>query len=152
MATLALRLLVLAAALCLALAAATSAAANAPEVQAFHMDFNYVDTSPCGFPVAVDGWLDVTTTTFVDADGAPTRSATRNRAEFTWVGPTGLVAWNDHAWNSSVDPLAATQTITGVLTRVVGPSVGESHPRHRRLRQVERADRAVGDEQVCDPR
>ncbi|HET9084758.1 MAG TPA: hypothetical protein VFN41_10190 [Candidatus Limnocylindrales bacterium] len=115
---------VLAASLLVALTAATSAAANAPAVQAFRMDFDYVDTWTCGFPIAVDGWLEVTTRTFVDADGAPIRSATRNTAVFTWVGPTGFVVSNHQGWNSSVDLIAGTQTITGVLTRVVGPSVG----------------------------
>ena len=32
------------------------------------------------------------------------------------------------------------------------PGCGEGHARHAGLRQVERADRAVGDEQVCDAR
>ena len=35
---------------------------------------------------------------------------------------------------------------------VVSASVDERHPRHRGLRKVESADRAVGDEQVCNPR
>jgi hypothetical protein len=118
------RLSVLAALLLVALGAATSAAANDPEVQVSHWDTNYVSSWPCGFPIAVDGWVEVTTTTFFDADGAPIRSAAKNRAEFIWVGPTGLVVWNDQSWNSSVDLLARTQTITGALSRVVGPGVG----------------------------
>lgn len=118
------RLSVLAASLLVALAAATSAAANAPEVQASRSDQNYVGSWPCGFPIAVDGWVDVTGTTFFDADGAPIRRATKNRAVFTWVGPTGLVASYDQSWNSNHDLLAETQTITGALSRVVAPGVG----------------------------
>jgi len=118
------RLLVLAAALGVALAAATSAAANSPEVQVSRFDSNYLSSWPCGFPIAVNGWVEVTTTTFFDADGAPVRSAARNRAAFTWAGPTGLVVSHDQSWNSTVDLLAGTQTITGALSRVVGPGVG----------------------------
>ena len=118
------RLSVLAATLLVALAAATSAAANAPEVQVSHWDMNGVSSWPCGFPIAVDGWVEVTTTKFFDADGASIRQTDQNRAEFTWVGPTGLVVWNTQGWNSSVDLLAGTQTITGTVSRIVGPGVG----------------------------
>ena len=107
------RLSVLTASLLVALAAATGRGERL-EAQTFRMDFDYVDTSPCGFPVAVDGWL-ASTTTFVDADGAPIRRATRNQPRSLRVGLTGLVAWNNHAWNSSIDAPAGTQTIT-VLT------------------------------------
>jgi hypothetical protein len=118
------KVFVLAAALCVALAAATAATANAPEVQEWRADMHLVSSWPCGFPIAVDGWVEVTTTTFFDADGAAIRSADRNRAAFTWVGPTGLVVWNTQVWNSSVDLLAGTQTMTGATSRVVGPGVG----------------------------
>jgi hypothetical protein len=115
---------VLAALLFVALAAATAAAANAPDSQVSRVDMNYVSSWPCGFPIAVDGWVEVTGKTFFDADGAPIRRADRNRAAFTWVGPTGRVVWHDQSWNSTVDLVAGTQTITGSLSRVVGPGVG----------------------------
>jgi len=118
------RLSVLAALLLVAFAAATSAAANAPEVHVSHWDMSYVSSWPCGFPIAVDGWVEVTTTTFFDADGAPIRSTAKNRAEFTWVGPTGLVARHEQSFNSALDLLTGTQTTTGPLSRVVGPGVG----------------------------
>ena len=118
------RLFVLAALLFVALSAATSAAANAPQVQVSRWDMSYVSSWPCGFPIAVDGWVEVTTTTFFDADGAEIRSAARNKAVFGWVGPTGLVVWHEQSFNSTVDLLAGTQTTTGPLSRVVGPGVG----------------------------
>ena len=118
------KLFALGAALLLALAAASSAAANPPEVQVRSFDINFSGPSPCGFPISLDGWVEVRTTTFFDADGRPIRRTDLNKAVIAWVGPTGLVAWNQQSWISMVDLIAGTQTITGTLQRFVAPGVG----------------------------
>ena len=118
------RLSVLAAMLLVALAAAIPAAADAPVVSVERWEQSDVSLSPCGFPIAVDGWVEQTRRYWSDGTVAGSRSIVWIRAEFTWVGPTGRVAWLDQSWQSYVEGPPAKQTITGVLTRVLAPGVG----------------------------
>lgn len=118
------KLLVLAAVLAVALVAVSSAASNAPDVKEGHYAWSGVDSSLCGFPLAVQGSVDLTTTTFFDSAGTPIRTQTLARAEGTYVGPTGLRARYDQVMNSTIDRRTAIQTVTGVTTRVIAPGVG----------------------------
>jgi hypothetical protein len=120
------RLSVLAGALLGALAVAASAAADAPVVQVQRWEQSYVTSSPCGFPVAVDGWVEQTHRTWSDGTVAGTRTVSWIRAEFTWLAPSGRAVRIDQNWKSETEMFGSpsTQTITGVLTRVVGPGAG----------------------------
>jgi hypothetical protein len=115
---------VLTGAIVAALAFSASASATPPTVQVQQFAGEATGSYLCDFRVRSAQSVEVTTTTFSDAEGAVVRRATRSRAVGSYVGPTGLVAWYDQEMHGVVDPATGVQTIAGQAVRVTAPGVG----------------------------
>ncbi len=107
-----------------ALAAALPAGAQGPTTELQHHELGGVSSWLCGFDVAQDGWVDLTTKTFRDPSGTAIRSEQHAQAVGTYVGPTGLVVSYDQVMNTRVELMTGIYTVTGVTTRLTAPDAG----------------------------